>query len=170
MKNCFQGFIDTTGQSNGKASKIPLYHRAVHASSADLASVYRRKAEHAQLDRPASNSTNFKVKQYDQRGGKTASRSPSSQPSVSSPQSFGGRRASVGIQCKKKPTLIFLVNPNENRSVIEEARKLDIPIIALTNSDTNLLGITYPIPANDCSLDVLHRCLDWIHRVTIQSN
>lgn len=74
------------------------------------------------------------------------------------------------IKCKKKPTLIFLVNPNENRSVIEEARKLDIPIIALANSDTNLSGITYPIPANGCSLDVLHLCFDWIHRVTSCEN
>lgn len=65
-----------------------------------------------------------------------------------------------------KPTLIFLLNPAENKSVIEEAQKLDLPIVALTNTDTNLKGITFPIPTNNCSLQLLHFCLDWVQRVT----
>ena len=65
----------------------------------------------------------------------------------------------------KRPDLIFLVNPNENRHVVEEAVSLNIPVIAITDSNTNLLGITFPIPGNSNSLFFVHYCLQWIARI-----
>jgi len=66
-----------------------------------------------------------------------------------------------------RPDLIFLINPNENRHVVEEAVSLNIPVIAITDSNTNLLGISYPIPGNSNSIEFVHYCLQWIARFTL---
>ena len=68
---------------------------------------------------------------------------------------------------KKRPDLVFLINPNENRHVIEEAVSLNIPVVAITDSNTNLLGISYPIPGNSNSIEFVHYCLQWIARFTL---
>ena len=65
----------------------------------------------------------------------------------------------------KRPDLVFLVNPNENRHVVEEAVSLNIPVIAITDSNTNLLGISFPIPGNSNSVFFVHYCLQWITRI-----
>ncbi len=69
-----------------------------------------------------------------------------------------------------RPDLIFLINPNENRHVVEEAVSLNIPVVAITDSNTNLLGISYPIPGNSNSIEFVHYCLQWIARVTLKKN
>jgi ribosomal protein S2 len=60
---------------------------------------------------------------------------------------------------KKKPDLIFLINPNENQSILDEAYKLHIPVIAFTESNTNPKGITFPIPVNNYSIKFMYFCL-----------
>lgn len=65
----------------------------------------------------------------------------------------------------KRPDLIFLVNPNENRHVVEEAVSLKIPVIAITDSNTPLSGISFPIPGNSNSVLFVHYCLQWIARI-----
>lgn len=59
----------------------------------------------------------------------------------------------------EKPDLIFLINPNESRNIIAEANRLDIPVIALVESNTNLNGISYPIPTNNYSINFVYYCL-----------
>ena len=71
---------------------------------------------------------------------------------------------------KKRPDLIFLINPNENRHVVEEAVSLNIPVVAITDSNTNLLGISYPIPGNSNSIEFVHYCLQWIARIIRRSS
>lgn len=77
-------------------------------------------------------------------------------------ESFQGLKKEKSI---KRPGLIFLINPNENRHVIEEALSLNIPVIAITDSNTNLDGISFPIPGNSNSLEFVHYCLQWITRI-----
>ena len=48
----------------------------------------------------------------------------------------------------RQPDLLLIINPNENRHVIEEARTLKIPVVALVDSNTDLSNITIPIPIN----------------------
>lgn len=67
---------------------------------------------------------------------------------------------------KKKPDVIFIINPNENINLLEEAKSLNIPVIAITNSNTDLSKITYPIPSNDHSFYFLFHCLKWIIKIT----
>ena len=77
-------------------------------------------------------------------------------------QSFQGLKKD---SFKERPGLIFLINPNENRHVVEEAVSLNIPVVAITDSNTNLLGISYPIPGNNNSIFFVHYCLQWVARV-----
>lgn len=66
----------------------------------------------------------------------------------------------------KKPDLIFLINPNENQNIINEAYKLHIPVIAFIESNTNPKEITYPIPVNNYSIKFIYYCLKKIIKMT----
>lgn len=66
----------------------------------------------------------------------------------------------------QKPDLIFLINPNENLSLLNEASRLHIPVIALTESSTNPKEITYPIPVNNYSMKFIYFCLKKIIKIT----
>ncbi|MEX0933737.1 MAG: 30S ribosomal protein S2 [Candidatus Paceibacterota bacterium] len=57
---------------------------------------------------------------------------------------FGGVTA-----MNKIPDVLCVVDPRHEAIAVAEARKKNIPIIALTGSDGNLTGVEYPIPAND---------------------
>lgn len=65
----------------------------------------------------------------------------------------------------KLPTFIFALSPNENQNMLEEAFRLHIPVIAITDSNTDLSLITYPIPANNQSIFFTRLCLNWISRI-----
>ena len=67
----------------------------------------------------------------------------------------------------KKPNLLFVFNPNNNSNLLKEALKLHIPVIALTDSNTDLSYITYPIPANDQSLFFYWYCLNSIIKIIL---
>jgi small subunit ribosomal protein S2 len=47
------------------------------------------------------------------------------------------------------PGALFVVDINREHIAVDEARKLDIPIIALVDTNTNPNLVDYPIPAND---------------------
>jgi len=52
----------------------------------------------------------------------------------------------------KTPDVMFVVDPKKEHIAVEEARKMNMPIIALLNTDCNLKNIDYPIVANDASV------------------
>ena len=66
----------------------------------------------------------------------------------------------------QKPDLIFLINPNENQSILNEAYRLHIPVIAFTESSTNPKEINYPIPVNNYSIKFIYFCLKKIIKMT----
>nr|UIO59431.1 ribosomal protein L2 [Chlorella desiccata (nom. nud.)] len=70
----------------------------------------------------------------------------------------------------EKPDLIFLINPNENRNVIMEATKLHIPIVAFVESNTDIKGITYPIPVNIYSISFIYFCIKKIIMLALLSS
>jgi small subunit ribosomal protein S2 len=47
------------------------------------------------------------------------------------------------------PGALFIVDPNKERLPVMEARRLEIPIVALVDTNCNPDEIDYPIPAND---------------------
>lgn len=56
------------------------------------------------------------------------------------------------------PAVLFVVDAEVHETAVREAKKLNIPIVALINNDNNPDGLAYPIPANDSS----RSSLTWI--------
>ena len=50
---------------------------------------------------------------------------------------------------KKLPDIIFVIDTNIESLAILEAKKLNIPIIGILDSNSNPENIDYPIPGND---------------------
>jgi|SouAtlMetagenome_1021521.scaffolds.fasta_scaffold00152_24 small subunit ribosomal protein S2 len=54
----------------------------------------------------------------------------------------------------KTPSLVILLNSHNNWDAISEINKLNIPILGIVDTDSNLTNIAYPIPGNDDSVPV----------------
>ena len=67
---------------------------------------------------------------------------------------------------KAPPQLVFLFNVQESQQILHEAIRLQIPVVALTDSSTDLSQITYPIPINSDSAPLVHRCLSQLMQIT----
>jgi small subunit ribosomal protein S2 len=50
------------------------------------------------------------------------------------------------------PDLIFIIDTNKEHLAIREATKLNIPVAAVLDSNSDPEGVTYPIPGNDDAL------------------
>ena len=60
------------------------------------------------------------------------------------------QRSLGGIsEMKKTPDLIFIIDTNIESLAVAEAKKLNIPIIAILDTNSDPTGIDYPIPGND---------------------
>ena len=49
----------------------------------------------------------------------------------------------------KIPNMIFIIDTNVEELAVKEALKLNIPIVAIIDTNSNPVGINYPIPGND---------------------
>ncbi|MFP5447214.1 MAG: 30S ribosomal protein S2 [Caulobacterales bacterium 32-67-6] len=58
--------------------------------------------------------------------------------------SLGGIKDMGGI-----PDLMFVIDTNKEAIAIQEARKLNIPVISILDTNCDPAGISYPIPGND---------------------
>jgi small subunit ribosomal protein S2 len=67
---------------------------------------------------------------------------------------FGGLKGMT-----KNPDALFVVDPKQESIAVAEAHQLNIPIIALMNSDCNRALVTHPIPANDAAREVIQYVL-----------
>ena len=60
------------------------------------------------------------------------------------------QRSLGGISNMKKiPDLVFIIDTNYESLAIKEAIKLNIPIIAILDTNSNPDGINFPVPGND---------------------
>jgi len=57
---------------------------------------------------------------------------------------------------RRLPDLVIVVDAQYEDTAIQEARRLDIPIIAIVDSNTDPQKVDYPIPANDDSMRTIH--------------
>jgi small subunit ribosomal protein S2 len=58
--------------------------------------------------------------------------------------SLGGIKDMGGI-----PDIMFVIDTNKEAIAIQEARKLNIPIVAILDTNSDPDGITFPVPGND---------------------
>src|SRR5882724_1958192 len=58
--------------------------------------------------------------------------------------SLGGIKDMGGI-----PDLMFVIDTNKEAIAIQEARKLNIPVVAILDTNCDPVGISFPIPGND---------------------
>ena len=50
---------------------------------------------------------------------------------------------------EKIPDMIFIIDTNIEEIAVKESLKLNIPIVAIVDTNSNPIGINYPIPGND---------------------
>lgn len=71
--------------------------------------------------------------------------------------SLGGIKDMGGV-----PDIMFVIDTNKEAIAIQEARKLNIPIIAILDTNCDPDGITYPIPGNDDAARAIQTYCDLI--------
>ena len=70
----------------------------------------------------------------------------------------------------KLPGVIFLVDPKKERIAILEARKLDIPVVGLVDTNCNPQDVDYCIPGNDDAIRAVKLIADSIANAVIEGN
>jgi small subunit ribosomal protein S2 len=63
---------------------------------------------------------------------------------------------------KGKPGIVFVTDAIVNDGAIKEANKLDIPVVALADSNTNPAGIDHLIPMNDDALGAVELVTSYV--------
>jgi small subunit ribosomal protein S2 len=71
--------------------------------------------------------------------------------------SLGGIKDMGGI-----PDLMFVIDTNKEAIAIQEARKLNIPVVAILDTNCDPIGISYPIPGNDDAARALQLYCDLV--------
>ena len=71
--------------------------------------------------------------------------------------SLGGIKDMGGI-----PDLMFVIDTNKESIAIQEARKLNIPVIAILDTNSDPDGVAYPVPGNDDAARALQLYCDLV--------
>ncbi|MEM6846997.1 MAG: 30S ribosomal protein S2 [Pseudomonadota bacterium] len=65
------------------------------------------------------------------------------------------------------PDIVFVIDTNREAIAIQEARRLNIPIVAILDSNCDPAGITYPVPGNDDAARAITLYCDLIARAAL---
>jgi small subunit ribosomal protein S2 len=68
----------------------------------------------------------------------------------------------------KLPGLMFIVDPKKERIAILEAKKLDIPLVGLIDTNCNPEDVDYPIPGNDDAIRAVKLITDMVANAIIE--
>lgn len=71
----------------------------------------------------------------------------------------------IVMSLQRKPDIIFIFNPADNKNLILEANRLHIPIIACTSTRENITGISYPIPCNNTSIEFTYALYKKLYKI-----
>lgn len=61
-----------------------------------------------------------------------------------------------------RPGAIFVADVLNDRNAVREARKLNIPIVAIVDSNVDPTLVDYPIPANDDAIKAIQLIVDYV--------
>ena len=68
----------------------------------------------------------------------------------------------------KLPGVIFLVDPKKERIAILEAKKLNIPVVGIVDTNCNPEELDYPIPGNDDAIRAVKLIADVMANAIIE--
>src|SRR3978361_967473 len=60
------------------------------------------------------------------------------------------------------PDILFIIDTNKEKLAVEEANKLNIPVVAILDSNSDPTGVTFPIPGNDDAIRAITLYCDLI--------
>ena len=60
------------------------------------------------------------------------------------------------------PDLMFVIDTNKEAIAIQEARKLNIPVVAILDTNSDPDGVAYPVPGNDDAARALQLYCDLV--------
>ncbi len=69
----------------------------------------------------------------------------------------------------KVPDMIFIIDTNIEELAVKESIKLNIPIVAILDSNSNPVGINYPIPGNDDARRAINLYCDLIKQTILEA-
>lgn len=72
-------------------------------------------------------------------------------------RALGGIKEMGGL-----PDLLFIIDTNKESIAVEEARRLNIPVVAVVDSNSDPAGIKFPIPGNDDALRAIQLYCDLV--------
>ena len=69
---------------------------------------------------------------------------------------------------KHAPAAIFVVDPRKERIAISEAKKLDIPIVAIVDTNCDPEDVDYVIPGNDDAIRAVKLVVSTIANAVVE--
>ncbi|SET84331.1 30S ribosomal protein S2 [Oceanicella actignis] len=76
--------------------------------------------------------------------------------------SLGGIREMGGL-----PDMLFVIDTNKEALAVAEARKLGIPVVAILDTNSDPVGIDYPVPGNDDASRAIALYCDLVARAAL---
>ena len=70
---------------------------------------------------------------------------------------------------KKTPNMIFIIDTNVEDLAVKEALKLNIPIVAIIDTNSDPTGINFPIPGNDDARRAINLYCDLIKKTILDA-
>lgn len=77
-------------------------------------------------------------------------------------RALGGIKEMGGL-----PDILFIIDTNKESLAVQEAVKLNIPVVAVIDSNSDPNGITYPIPGNDDAIRSISLYCDLVARAVL---
>ena len=72
-------------------------------------------------------------------------------------RALGGIKEMGGL-----PDILFIIDTNKEALAVQEANKLNIPVVAILDSNSDPAGVSYPVPGNDDAIRAIQTYCDMI--------
>ena len=73
------------------------------------------------------------------------------------------------VDMKNKPDMIFIIDTNVESLAVKESLKLNIPIVAIIDTNSDPTGINFPIPGNDDARRAINLYCDLIKQTILDA-
>ena len=73
-------------------------------------------------------------------------------------------------EMEQLPGVLFVVDPKKERTAILEAKKLNIPVVGLVDTNCNPEDVDYAIPGNDDAIRAVKLIADVVANAVIEGN